>query len=191
MGKVRKSSARRVKWEGKWQLGVSFNELEKVKGRKVIFNVEEESLSVKGGFIMCFLLPLLYFFIHYSIILSAGATGSPRTFHHVSPAISRKSLWNLSPPPPHKSRARPLRSQCTLVSWLMDGQVVPCDAGCQALDSSSAQLSPFCLQTLMIHTYLLLCIRENALHPRQLLQYAHFLHTLTLTACSACQLSMF
>lgn len=99
VGKVRKSSARRVKWEGKWQLGVSFNELEKVKGRKVIFNVEEESLSVKGGFIMCFLLPLLYFFIHYSIILSAGATGSPRTFHHVSPAISRKSLRNLSPPP--------------------------------------------------------------------------------------------
>lgn len=63
MGKVRKSSKKQVKWEGKWQLGVIFNELEKVKGRKVIFNVEEQSLSVKGGFIMGFLRPLLYFFL--------------------------------------------------------------------------------------------------------------------------------
>lgn len=37
------------------------------------------------------------FFIHYSIILSAGTTSSPRTLHHFSPTTSKKSLWNLGP----------------------------------------------------------------------------------------------
>ena len=135
-----------------------------------------------------FFLPLLYFFIHYSIILSAGTTVSPRALYHLSPTVSKKSLQSLGPFLMANLEPGPLRLQLPLPIQLMDGQMVSRDTRYQALNSSEARSSSFCLQTLITHTSLPLYIWVNLLHPCIFARMfsAHLLYSY-IGPCSPCQ----
>lgn len=54
------------------------------------------STACESRFSVDFPLPLLYFFIHFSIILSVGTTSPARTLYYFFPAIFRKCHGNLA-----------------------------------------------------------------------------------------------
>lgn len=143
--------------QGKIHLQSFSINLKKQRGGKPSFMPRRSAylspLAAKGGFITGFLLPLLSFCIHYSIILSAGTTNSLRTLHHLSPTISKTGPSKPWPVPHSQPRAWPQRLELMLMPQLVDRQTASRDTRDQASRASQFLLPSFCASEQILSTH--------------------------------------